>query len=88
MSQSLEDDNMSGVSLEAIVAKEFVKLAIKQGWFEKLVTVFQKKHKILLLGSTGVGKTNLVQSLTEVTPKAIHHMNRTDFIKKHHIKIL
>ncbi|MCF8070683.1 MAG: 50S ribosome-binding GTPase [Deltaproteobacteria bacterium] len=87
MNNSIEDNDMSGGGLEAKVAEKLIKIAIKQGWFDKLVTVFQKKHKILLLGSTGVGKTNLVQSLTEITPKAIHHMNRTEFIKKQHIKI-
>lgn len=87
MNNSPGDEKMTGGSLEAKVAEELVKLAIKQGWLEKLVAIFQKKHKILILGSTGVGKTNLVQSLTEVTPKAIHHMHRTEFIKKHHLKI-
>lgn len=78
---------MSGGSLETKAAVELIKLAIKQGWFQKLIDAFKTKHKVLVLGSTGVGKTNLIESITDITPEAIHHMNRTEFTKKHHIKI-
>lgn len=79
---------MSDLGLaEAKVAIEAFDLARKRGWFDKLIAACRKKHKILLLGSTGRGKTNLLKSLTEVVPQAIHHLNRTEFGQKHHIQI-
>jgi len=78
---------MSGGGLETAAAVELIKIAVKQKWFKKLINVFKKKHKVLVLGSTGVGKTNLIESITEITPEIIHHMNRTEFIKNHHIEI-
>ncbi len=72
---------------EAKIAIKIFELAVKQGWLDKLLTAFRKKHTILILGSTGAGKTNFLQSLTELTPKAIEHMNRTEIAQKHSIKI-
>ena len=53
-------------------------LAQKQGWLDKLKMALRKKHKILVLGSTGAGKTNFLASLTETMPKAIDLMSRTE----------
>jgi putative ribosome biogenesis GTPase RsgA len=39
--------------------------AQKQGWFDILLNLFRKKHYIVVFGSTGVGKTNLIESLTQ-----------------------
>lgn len=61
--------------------------AHKQGWLDKLATVWRKKHKILVLGSSGVGKTNFIESLTQMLPSAIDAMNRTEFCQKHSVKI-
>lgn len=72
---------------EAKAAIQLLQLAHKQGWLEKAIYAFKKKHKILVLGSTGVGKTNLLESLTTLTPDAIHYMNRTEFAEKHQIRI-
>jgi hypothetical protein len=72
---------------EARAAIRLLELAIKQGWFDKLRDALKRKHTVLILGSTGTGKTNFVQSLTEIVPKAISHMNRTEFVKTHAIKI-
>lgn len=79
---------MSSVIPEATAAIKLIHLAHKQGWLDKLVTAFRKKHRIIVLGTTGVGKTNFLESLTEIVPKAIDVMNRTEFSKKNHIKIL
>ena len=72
---------------EAKAALQLLQLAHKQGWLDKAIGAFKKKHKVLVLGSSGVGKTNLLKSLTTLTPEAIHFMNRTEFAQKHHIKI-
>jgi len=72
---------------EAKIAIKVLEIAIKQGWLDRLLNAFRKKHTILVLGSTGAGKTNFLQSLTELTPKAIDQMNRTEFAQKHSVKI-
>lgn len=61
--------------------------AEKSGWLDNLVDVFRRKHKILVLGLTGTGKTNFLISLTETTPQAINLMSRTRFMQKHKIRI-
>lgn len=75
---------------EVAIAKgiiETIKIAEKQGFLDQLLNIFRKKHRIIVLGSTGVGKSNLIKSLTEETPKAIETLNRTQFAKDHKIKI-
>src|SRR2546423_12515590 len=72
----------------AEAAIELVKLAYKQGWLDKLKTAFRKKHRVLVLGATGTGKTNLLESLSELVPKAIHNMNRTEFAERHAVRIV
>lgn len=80
---------MSGAIVgEAVAVFQLVQLAQKQKWFHKLKNTLQKKHRILVLGCTGVGKTNLIDSLSEVAPKAIDYMNRTEFPAKHRLKVL
>ena len=64
-----------------------VKLAAKEGWLDKLRNLFKKKHRVLVLGSTGVGKTVFLKSLTEVLPEAISSLNRTEFAERHAIQI-
>jgi energy-coupling factor transporter ATP-binding protein EcfA2 len=78
---------VEGVAAANTAIKVFEK-AHKQGWLDKLVNVFRKKHRVLVLGTTGTGKTNLLQSMQEIAPKAIDQMNRTEFAQKHSISIL
>ena len=75
-----------GIS-EAVAAIELVQLAHKQGWFDRLITSLRKKHRVLILGPTGAGKTLFVNSLTEAVPDAIDLMSRTEFVERKHIKI-
>jgi energy-coupling factor transporter ATP-binding protein EcfA2 len=63
----------TGVRLVTLLLEE----AKKQGTFEKLKTVFKKKPIVLLLGATGAGKSNLLQSLYLERPEAIARSNRT-----------
>jgi ABC-type molybdenum transport system ATPase subunit/photorepair protein PhrA len=72
---------------ETAAAIELINTARKQGWLDALLTAVRKKHKIILLGSTGTGKTNFLSSLTESVPKAVDIMNRTEIAKKHRLKI-
>src|ERR1700754_1711743 len=72
---------------EATAALELISTAHKQGWLDRLITAVRKKHKVVVLGSTGVGKTNFLNSLTESIPSAVDIMNRTEIAKKHRVKI-
>ena len=79
---------MAGVGIsEAVAAIELVQLAHKQGWFDKLITALRKKHRVLVLGPTGAGKTLFLNSLTEAVPEAIDLMTRTEFVDTKHIRI-
>jgi len=78
---------MSGTVAAGQAAVEFFLFAKKQGWLDKAINVFKKKHRILILGSTGVGKTNLLTAIQETTPEAISHMNRTEFAQEHSLQI-
>lgn len=68
-------------------ADKLFEKAEKSGWLDNLIGVFRRKHKILVLGLTGTGKTNFLLSLIETTPQAISFMTRIQFIQKHKIKI-
>ncbi len=78
---------VEGLATANTVIKVFEK-AHKEGWLEKLVNVFRHKHRVLVLGSTGAGKTNFLKSLVELVPTAIEQMNRTEFAKEHSFSIL
>lgn len=54
-----------------------VKAAKEQGWFEKLMDYFSKKHNILVLGCSGAGKTELIKSIGSINPEIIHFTSRT-----------
>lgn len=72
---------------EAGIAIKLFEPAKRQGWLDRLVSSFKKRHRILVLGCTGVGKSQFVESLTEAMPAAIDRLNRTEFAQKHSIKI-
>lgn len=78
---------LEGVAAANTAIKVFER-AHKQGWLAKLVNVFRHKHRVLVLGTTGAGKTNFLKSLQEIVPSAIEQMNRTEFAKKHSLSIL
>jgi ABC-type cobalamin/Fe3+-siderophores transport system ATPase subunit len=72
---------MTGAEIKPII--ELFILAEKQGWLDKIQVAFKHKHKVLVLGSTGVGKTNFIKSLSEALPMAIELIDRTEFAQHH-----
>ena len=76
------------MSVGAEAISKLVDLAVEQKWLDKLISALRKQHKVLVLGSTGVGKTNFIKSLTEELPEAIHHLTRTQFVKPHGMRVL
>src|SRR3712207_2411120 len=71
----------------AKVAVAILQMAQKQGLLDKLVDAFKKKHLIVVLGSTGTGKSNFIDSLRTLVPKAIDRMSRTQFATQHRLKL-
>lgn len=71
-------------SLELQVSKaltEAYNFAEKQGLLQSFLNFFKKKHRVLVLGSSGVGKTQLIRSLTDVVPELVSVIERTKFPK-------
>jgi energy-coupling factor transporter ATP-binding protein EcfA2 len=68
-------------------AQAILEIAQRQGWLDKLKDVFRSKHDILILGSTGTGKSNFVRSLRELVPEAIDHMNRTQWATREKVTL-
>lgn len=73
------------------IAIEGAKLALyaanRMGFFDRLRAALKRKHTVLVLGPTGVGKTTLINSLAEWLPVAIDYMNRTARSKAHAVRI-
>ncbi|MCU1366688.1 MAG: hypothetical protein JWN39_2327 [Ilumatobacteraceae bacterium] len=53
----------------------------------KVVAFFKSKNRVLVLGSTGVGKSELALSLTNLLPETISYLDRTAFAKSDDIQI-
>ncbi|MCX7113105.1 MAG: Rab family GTPase [Proteobacteria bacterium] len=75
------------MTAEIEIAKQIYDLAKEQGWIKQLLSIYKKKYKVLVLGSSGVGKTNLLQSLTKLLPEVIHYSTRTTGTPKSSIEI-
>lgn len=72
------------------VAKEvldFIEEADKRGWLDRLKQSFRKKHCVLILGSSGVGKTNFLASLKDNMAEAVEALNRTEFVQRNRISL-
>ena len=78
--------------MEPAATKESISLVVsllkeaeKQGLIDRLRTVFKKKPRILLLGCTGTGKSNLRESLVKPNPPAINAGDRTMYTEAKNI---
>ena len=75
---------------EAVAAKAaiaIIQIAHKQGMFDRLLDVFKEKHKVLVLGTTGVGKSNFIKSLESLIPETIDRMQRTAEAKERRVRL-
>lgn len=68
-------------------AVEVMAVAVEQGWFEKLRNSLRRRQRIVIVGSTGVGKTNFLKAIAEPLPDAIDAINRSEFAKRHRLSI-
>ncbi len=69
------------------VGAQIITIAQKQGWLKRVQTTLRKKHYVLVLGASGTGKTNFINSLTELAPEAIDRISRTASVVNHHVLI-
>jgi putative ribosome biogenesis GTPase RsgA len=53
--------------------------AAKRKWFQRAFALMKAKPRILVLGQSGTGKSNFVESLRRDLPKAIDRMSRTEY---------
>lgn len=76
---------VSGLAVPAI---EFVfAQAEKRGWVEKFFDLFRGKLTVLVLGSSGVGKSQFLTSLENALPRPISRWDRTIAVHKKRIKL-
>ena len=75
------------MTTEIEIAKQIYDLAKEQGWIDQLLSFIKKRHKVLVLGSSGVGKTNFLKSLHTLIPEVIHYSTRTTGTPKSKIAI-
>lgn len=86
--QGCEEGNMG--EMEPVEVGILVKIydALKKHGpkaMDRILSIAQKKHRVLVLGSSGVGKTMFLLSLTADNPDPIKHYQRT--LKKDHKNI-
>jgi hypothetical protein len=82
-------DVLSSAALAAEAGLTVWQAAEKLGLSEKITDFFRKKPVILFLGSTGTGKTNMIQSLNsacQLIPSE-PRTSRTEAVKKHRVRI-
>jgi GTPase SAR1 family protein len=77
---------LEGKVVEEVVSG-VIEAARKQHWLKRLFSNFKKKHRILVLGSSGVGKTSVIEYLRTISPEAIDYMSRTEFAGRRKIRI-
>lgn len=73
-------DLMTGAEYALLGAKAsltLIQIAQKQSFFKRLATFAKRPNYVLVLGSTGVGKSQFIESLTSAAAPAIDRMDRT-----------
>jgi len=65
-----------------IIAQKGIEIAIKSGLFEKIKAFFKSKKKIVIFGSSGVGKTQFVKSFKTKQGISVSRSNRTKAVEK------
>src|SRR5262249_14150427 len=66
---------------------ELAKIAKREGFFQHIFDAFIKKHNVLILGSTGVGKSQFIRSLNDVISTPLSQTERTEFVTLKRIDI-
>jgi energy-coupling factor transporter ATP-binding protein EcfA2 len=68
-------------------AFDAIEEANKRGWLDRVKEAFKKRHQVIVLGTTGVGKTNFLESLKSAQAEAVEILKRTEFIEKNKVTI-
>ncbi len=59
---------------------ELIKIAKREGWLDHAIDWFRTKNKVILLGSTGAGKSQFLDSVDDILAPARSHAARTEFV--------
>jgi energy-coupling factor transporter ATP-binding protein EcfA2 len=78
---------MTEIVSGTIIGGEIALIAKREGWFDPLLHALRRKHRVLVFGNTGAGKTQLIESLEKTAPKAIDAITRTAVVTRHRLKI-
>lgn len=72
-----------------ITGEQIVEKAVRGNWVSTLVQNLRRRRSscVLMIGSTGAGKTLLLDSLTETIRKGIPRVNRTRHMEKRNLQI-
>ena len=63
------------------------KIAKANGWLDRLLAALSRTNHVLVLGSTGVGKTQLKNSIKDINAEVIDPQHRTEFPIPEQVKI-
>lgn len=70
-----------------LITGETLLLARRQGWLRRGASLLRKKHRVLVLGPSGVGKTQFLMSLTDLDCDAIDRRHRTGSEQRYRMSI-
>lgn len=65
----------------------FKEVIDRNGGLDRFTHVFRKKHRVLVMGGTGVGKTQLLKSFDDMFAETLHHEQRTQYPTSQRIDI-
>jgi hypothetical protein len=76
---------LSSAAVSAIL--DAILVAKEEGWLDRIKALFGKRHSIVVMGSTGVGKSQLIKSLSVEIGEAIKSFERTQFVERHKLNV-
>lgn len=70
------------------VLKEIYETAERRGLVDRVLDTFRRKHRVLVLGESGTGKTQLITSLNQLMPQALDRINdRTEVSETYRLQL-
>lgn len=77
----MEPHTIVGVSFKV------VRWTARTKWFQRVLDQVRPKHHLLVVGTSGMGKSNFINSLTEPSARAIASDDRTKFMNSRTLKL-
>lgn len=76
---------MDAINLAIVAGKVF--LATKPTTVARLRSYIRGRNRVIVVGSTGAGKTQLIDSLSDLLPPAISYLDRTGFASSDDLQV-